>query len=95
MLRVRIPDTAELTPFQAAFLEGAQSASVPRVADLNDPDEAQGVAPSPTNIVEGTRWNSAFAYLDPVRDQSNLTVLGHATVEHLLKIGRASCRERV
>lgn len=84
MLRVRIPDTAELTPFQSAFLEGAQSAGVPRVADLNDPDDAQGVAPSPTNIVEGTRWNSAFAYLDPVRDQSNLTVLGHATVEHLL-----------
>ena len=84
MLRVRIPDTAELTPFQAAFLEGAQSAGVPRVADLNDPDDAQGVAPSPTNIVEGTRWNSAFAYLDPVRDQSNLTVLGHTTVRRLL-----------
>ena len=34
--------------------------------------------------MEGTRWNSAFAYLDPVRDQSNLTVLGHATVRRLL-----------
>ena len=84
MLRVRTPDTAELTPFQSAFLEGAQSAGIPRVADLNDPDDVEGVAPSPTNIVKGTRWNSAFAYLDPVRDQSNLTVLGHATVRRLL-----------
>ena len=41
---------------------------IPATDDLNDLDEAQGVSPSPVNIDDGVRFNTAFAYLDPVRE---------------------------
>ncbi|HEX5504196.1 MAG TPA: GMC family oxidoreductase, partial [Thermomicrobiales bacterium] len=89
-LRVRLVDDAELTPFQAAFVAGATAAGIPRVRDLNDPDDTVGVAASPVNIADGIRWNSALAYLDPVRDQANLTVVGDALVERVvIEGGRA------
>jgi choline dehydrogenase len=93
-LRVRIPEERELTPFQAAFVTGAVAAGVPRVDDLNDPDAVTGVAPSPANIYDDIRWNTALAYLDPVRERANLTVVGDALVDKvLLEGGRAVALE--
>jgi choline dehydrogenase len=83
-LRVRIPSAQELTPYHAAFVDGAVGAGIPLVEDLNDPDDVEGVAASPVNIVNGTRWNTALAYLDPVREQGNLTVAGGALVERVI-----------
>ncbi|HLT20687.1 MAG TPA: GMC family oxidoreductase N-terminal domain-containing protein [Thermomicrobiales bacterium] len=87
-LRVRIPGDQEMTPFQAGFVEAATGAGIPRVDDLNDPDDVEGVAPSPANIVNGTRWNTALAYLDPVREQGNLAVIGDALVDRVIFDGR-------
>ena len=36
------------------------------------------------NVVGGVRWNTAFAYLDPVRDRRELTIVADATVERVL-----------
>ncbi len=83
-LRVRIPDQAELTPFQAAWLDAAPAAGIPRVRDLNDLDEPVGMAPSPVNISGAIRWNTAFAYLDPVRDRDNLVIAGDMLVDRVL-----------
>lgn len=89
-LRVRFVDDVELTPFQAAFLAGAAAAGVPRVHDLNDPDDRSGVAASPVNIYEGRRWNTALGYLDPVRDRPNLTIIGDVLVDRVeVRGGRA------
>jgi choline dehydrogenase len=82
-LRVRIPAPGEITPFQRATLHAAAEAGIPRVADLNNLDENLGMAPSPANIVNGVRWNSAFAYLDPVRERSNLTIVGDSSCDRL------------
>ncbi len=87
-LRVRIPRDQEVTPYQAAFIEGAVAAGVPRVDDLNVPDDLAGVAPSPVNIVNGVRWNAALGYLDAVRGQGNLTVVGDALVDRVIFDGR-------
>jgi choline dehydrogenase len=90
-LRVRIPEAAEITPFQRAVLNAASAAGIPRVADLNDLDENLGIAPSPANIVNGVRWNTAFAYLDPVRQRSNLTIVGDTTCDRLeIRSGRVT-----
>src|SRR5277367_3650076 len=90
-LRVRIPEPAEITPFQRASLDAAVDAGIPRVADLNNLDENLGMAPSPANIANGVRWNTAFAYLDAVRERSNLTVVGNTTCDRLeIKSGRVS-----
>lgn len=89
-MRVRIPTDAEITPFQRIFVEGAVAGGWPRSADLNDPDEILGVAASPANIADGVRWNTALAYLDPVRAQGNLTIVPEAMVDTVdIRGGRA------
>ena len=82
-LRVRLVDDAELTPFHTAFIAGAVAAGIPRVPDMNDPDDDQGVAASPVNIFDGMRWNTSLGYLDPVRDRPNLRVIGDALVDRV------------
>src|SRR5690606_35770712 len=66
-LRVKVWRDDEVTPFQRACLDAAAAAGIPRTANLNDLDEDVGAGISPVNIVDGIRWNSAFAFLDPVR----------------------------
>jgi choline dehydrogenase len=36
------------------------------------------------NIVDGVRWNAAFAYLDPVRGRPNLRIEGNMLVDRVL-----------
>lgn len=89
-LRVRQVDDSEITPYQQAFVDGATTIGIPRVRDLNDPDQVQGIGASPVNIHDGIRWNAALGYLDPVRHQGNLTIVGEALVDRvLLRAGRA------
>jgi choline dehydrogenase len=83
-LRVQTYDFAELTPFHRACLEAGPGAGLPIVDDLNDLDEDLGIAPSPVNIDNGVRWNTAFAYLDPVRGKPNLQVYGGVMVDRLI-----------
>jgi choline dehydrogenase len=88
-LRVRRVGPGELTPFQRACQDALAANGIPVVADFNDLDENAGVAPFPVNIDAGIRVNSAFGYVDPVRDR--LTVAGDATVERVLvRDGRAA-----
>ncbi len=58
---------------------------IPAVEDFNDLGQDTGVAPFPVSIDGGTRVNSAFGYLDPVRDR--LIVAGDAFVERVLVRG--------
>jgi choline dehydrogenase len=89
-LRVRLVEDHELTPFQRRFIDGAVAAGIPRVRDMNDPDDPVGVASSPVNIFDGMRWNTALGYLDPVRGQPNLTVLGNVLIDRVvIEGGRA------
>ncbi len=83
-LRVRVPPDDEITPYQRIFLESSAAAGIPRVSDLNDLDEKIGIAASPVNIVDGVRWNTSFAYLDPVRARPNLKVVGGALTDRLV-----------
>ncbi|HET7055681.1 MAG TPA: GMC family oxidoreductase N-terminal domain-containing protein [Thermomicrobiales bacterium] len=80
-MRVAIPGPAHITPFHQLMLESAAAAGIPLVADLNDLDEPIGMAPSPANIWNGIRWNAAFAFLDPIRNQANVRIIGDALVD--------------
>jgi choline dehydrogenase-like flavoprotein len=84
-LRVRRVGLDELTPFQRACTDAIVAGGIPAVEDLNNLDENVGVAPCPVNIDGTTRVNSAFAYVDPVRD--TLIVAGDALVERVLVRG--------
>jgi choline dehydrogenase len=81
-LRVRRVGLDELTPFQRICRDAIMASGIPAVEDFNNLDENSGVAPFPVNIDGVNRINSAFAYVDPVRDR--LLVAGDAPVERVL-----------
>ena len=81
--RISVPDAGSIQPFQRAFLEACPSMDVSRTDDLLDPDGGMGVSVSPVNVVEGVRWNTAIAYLDPVRHLPGLRIVDHCIVDRL------------
>ena len=82
-LCVRDFASEEVTPFHGACLEAMVATGIPRSADLNDLDENVGAGLAPVNNRNGIRWSTAFAYLDPVRNQGALTVVGDALVDKI------------
>jgi choline dehydrogenase len=74
-LRVRSYRFDEITPFQQDVHAAALACGFPNSADINDIDEGEGASVCPVNKAGGVRWNAAFAFLDPVRDRGNLSVL--------------------
>jgi choline dehydrogenase len=83
-MRVKRYRADELTPWQHAWYEGGTAIGLPQLETLNDLDETVGFAPEDNNIVDGIRWNSAFAYLDPVRHLPNLRIVGEAHVDRVV-----------
>jgi choline dehydrogenase len=78
-------------PFHTAFVEAAQALGHRRLDDLDDPAEPVGVGSYPANVVDGTRWSAAFAYLDVVRERPNLTLVPDTVVDRVvLEDGRAA-----
>jgi choline dehydrogenase-like flavoprotein len=69
MLRVRRLAAEELSPWHGAFARAAGADAILH----------------PTNVVDGVRWNAAFAYVDPVRER--LTVLADTLVDRVLLAG--------
>jgi choline dehydrogenase len=82
-LRVRTHELDELTPWQRAWYDAGPEVGLPHLRDLNGLDETVGIGPESVNVVDGVRWNSAFAYLDPLRKLPNLTIAGDALVGRL------------
>jgi choline dehydrogenase-like flavoprotein len=73
-LRGHVLADEELTPWHSAFRAAGGSDAIVH----------------PVNVVDGLRWHTGFAYVDPVRARENLTVLGDTIVDRvLLDDGRA------
>jgi choline dehydrogenase len=83
MLQVAPANTLEPAPLHVGFLEAAAGFGLPLLEDPDDPAHPTGVGRLPVNVVNDTRWNTAFAYLDPARSRPNLTVLADTTVDCL------------
>jgi choline dehydrogenase len=82
-LRVKRISSSEITPWQQACLDTAPQIGIPQVANLNNLDEDLGMSTSPVNIMNGVRWNTSFAYLDPIRDNERLTIQAQTQVNRL------------
>jgi choline dehydrogenase len=67
-LRGHVLAVEELTPWHRAFRDAGAGDSIVH----------------PVNIVDGVRWHTGFAYLDPARARANLTVLGDTLVDRVL-----------
>ena len=69
-------------PLTRAFLKAGGEAGYPLTDDIcGYRQEGFGVLDS--SVYKGERWSTARAYLDPVRDNSNLTVVTDAIVERI------------
>lgn len=73
-LRGHVLADDELTPWHRAFRDASGADSIVH----------------PVNIVDGVRWHTGFAYVDPARWRENLTVVADTLVDRvLLDEGRA------
>jgi len=86
-LRTTRTNSSTPGPFHAAFIEAAHEAGFPLLDDPDDPTKPVGVAAFPANVVEGTRWNAAFAYLDRARPRPNLTIVPGTLVDRVVLDG--------
>jgi choline dehydrogenase len=84
---LRIERSRALHPVAAALIEAAAELGIPVIEDPNGATN-EGAAPSNFNIRDGRRFNSAQAYLWPVLDNDNLTVLPDSLVTRLGFEGR-------
>ncbi|MEM7017357.1 MAG: GMC family oxidoreductase N-terminal domain-containing protein [Pseudomonadota bacterium] len=65
------------------FAEAAVQAGIPASDDFNQGDNF-GVGYFEVNQRKGWRWNAASAFLRPVKNRQNLTILTHTQVKRLL-----------
>ncbi|MBE3014681.1 GMC family oxidoreductase [Microbispora sp. NEAU-D428] len=86
-LRVRDPAESDRGTWHRAVLAGAAQLGLPPLADVNAPDAREGAGWVPLNAIGHTRWNAAFAYLDPARGRPNLWVVADAPAVRLLVRG--------
>jgi choline dehydrogenase len=83
------PMSVERTPrkewsaIDNAFWEASRAAGYEAVEDLNGTD-TDGIGPVPFGRRGGKRQTANHAYLEPVRDRPNLTILGDTLVDRVL-----------
>lgn len=82
-MRVRAYTADEAGPFHARCLDAARSAGWSIASDLCDLDAGSSFGLETVNVVDGVRWNTGFAYLDPVRGSPHLTILDRAIVDRV------------
>ena len=80
-MRVRAYRVDEAGPFHVRCLEAASGTGWEIASDLCDLDANESFGLETVNIVDGVRWNTAFAYLDPVRHRANLTIVDRVLVD--------------
>ena len=82
-MRVRTYGRDEVVPFHEQCLAAAEDLGWKMASDLCDLDGNDSFGLETVNVVGATRWNTAFAYLDPVRGGSALRIADHVRVDRL------------
>ena len=74
-------------PLYRAFIEAGKQAGYAETFDYNGAQQ-EGFGPMHMTVKDGQRCSAARAYLDPVKDRDNLTIVTHATVQNVLLEGK-------
>lgn len=74
---------SQQSEFSQAFFRAADAVGLPYQSDLNALDHL-GVGPVSTNIKQGRRQSASYAFLRPVKDRSNLTIITDTLVDRVL-----------
>ncbi|MET0988294.1 MAG: GMC family oxidoreductase N-terminal domain-containing protein [Steroidobacteraceae bacterium] len=80
-LRVTMPDRR--TPLSEAMIQAGVQMGLPRKHDVNAPDNEIGIGYAPRTIYKGRRQSAATAFLDPIRNRPNLTIITDALVDRV------------
>lgn len=73
----------ETNPLQDAMLEAGQQAGIPLNKDYNS-GNPEGIGQIQANVRDGNRFNTWHAYLKPVADHENLTIITDAKVQRVI-----------
>lgn len=84
-IKTRLFGGDEIAASNRAVLEGAREVGLAVLEDASE--DRPGAGPLPVNAVGGTRWNAAFAYVDPARGRPNLTIAAETLVDRVLLDG--------
>jgi choline dehydrogenase len=84
-MRVRTYAQSEVGPFHARCLEAAAMCGWHMAEDLDDLDANASFGLESVNIVDRVRWNTSFAYIDPVRHLRNLRIVDQTLVDHFVE----------
>ena len=82
-LRVRAYADDEAVPYHRECLAVARDLGWTIASDLCDLTATTSFGLETVNVVGDTRWNAAFAYLDPVRGLANLRILDRTLVDRI------------
>lgn len=85
-LKVTLPTHKD--PLTEAMVAAGAGLGWPVKADVNQPDNDEGVGYAPRTIHKGERQSAAVAFLRPARHRPNLTVLTNTVVDRVLFEGR-------
>lgn len=77
----------EASPLATAFIEAGVEAGYPRTPDFNGAQQ-EGFGAVERSTWMGRRWSAAHAYLNPVRNRANLTVISSAHVLGVMLDGK-------
>lgn len=82
----------QLSEIERAFVESAQEIAFPWLNDINGAEEqSPGIGPTPKNLSDGWRLNSALSYLTLARGRENFRIEPNVMADRLLLDGR-QCR---
>lgn len=85
-LRISMPPVR--SALTDAAIEAGVSLGLRRIEDVNDPDADERIGFAPQTIYRGQRQSHAVAFLEPVRNRPNLTVLRGVVADRLIFEGR-------
>lgn len=83
MMRVRTYRPEEAGPFHARCLDAARALGWRMAEDLCDLDANDSFGLESVNVHDGVRWNTALAYLDPVRSLPNFRIVDETLVDRV------------
>lgn len=84
---LKVHDHSDTGPFYDAIFEAGEHIGLKRTDDYNGSAQ-DGMAMTQATIRNGRRMSTAYCYLEPARDRSNLTIQANAMTECLLLEGK-------
>lgn len=83
---MHVSERSSDNPINDAFIASTKEAGYPETDDFNGPNQ-EGVGAYQQTIKDGRRWSTATAYLKPILDRKNLTILTEALTHKVVMDG--------